>query len=184
MGIRAETTGFPCREFFRQRDEDYALAEAKTGPEGKDRHSEELRKAAIRSATSGLWNSLNVSDCGLITRTPSRLLLRTRREYFWNTGAAFAQHSCYQVRSRASFQPEATRSSTLRSSIVPCVPHCLRIGNEACTNCKRNQNSFADRRSFGDRNFRNRQRSSNTAHGRLFLIPPTQPACPPLAIAN
>ena len=79
MGIRAETTGFPCREFFRQRDEDYALAEAKTGPEGKDRHSEELRKAAIRSATSGLWNSLNVSDCGLITRTPSRLLLRIRR---------------------------------------------------------------------------------------------------------
>ena len=55
------------------------------------------------SDSSDLWNSLNVPDCGLITRLPTRFLLRTRREYFWNTGAAFAQHSCYQVRSRASF---------------------------------------------------------------------------------
>jgi len=136
------------------------------------------------SDSSDLWNSPDVPDCGLITRAPSRLLLRTRREYFWNTGAAFAQHSCYQVRSRAPFQPETPRSSTLRSSIVQCVLHSLRTVAEACINRKRDKNSFADRRSIGDRRFRNRQRSSNTAHGRLFLIPPTQPACSPPGIAN
>jgi len=55
---------------------------------------------------SGFWNSPDVTVRGPISRAPSRLLLRTRREYFWNTGAAFAQHSCYPVRSRAPFQPE------------------------------------------------------------------------------
>ena len=37
------------------------------------------------------WNGLDLSDRGSITRAPSRLLLRTRREYFWNTRAAFTR---------------------------------------------------------------------------------------------
>ena len=120
-----------------------------------------------------------MSDGSSMIRAPSRPLLRTRREYFWNTGAAFAQHSCYQVRSGAPFQPETPRSSTLRSSIVQCVLDCLRSGNEACTNCKRNKNSFTDRRSFGDRSFRNRQRSGNTVPVCWFWLANTASALTP-----
>ena len=123
-------------------------------------------------------------DCGLITRAPPRLLLRTHWEYFWNTCPALAQRLCYPVRNRVSYQPETARSSILRSSIVACGLPCLRNRNEACTNCKCNKNSFTDRRARGDKSFRNRQRNGNTAHGQLFLISPTQPARTPLGIAK
>ena len=125
---------------------------------------------------SDFRNGHDVSDHGSITRAPSRLLLRIAGGTSGTPAlrSPITQRSCYQVQSRASFQPKTARSSTLRSSIIQCVLHCSKGGNGTCANCKCNNNSFADRRSFGDRRFRNRQRTSGVTPNRPFGVTETR----------